>query len=130
MFICGPEKETGKINTHNLRMKMKTNLILLFPFCLALLSSCKDPTISCFTHSPDTITTSTVVTFNAACSEEASYFTWNFGDATADTTTTALNITHQYSNAGTYTVRLQAERKDGQFPRKNRIESSSVITVQ
>lgn len=106
------------------RCLIPAGLILLF------LIACKDTTVACFTHSPDAITTSTPVTFNASCSEEASYFTWNFGDGSADTTTGSLSITHQYSNAGTYSVKLNVKRKDGHVPKKSKLESSEQITVQ
>ena len=103
---------------------------VFFLSLILLLFSCKEPTVACFSHSPNAITTSTPVTFNASCSEEASYFTWNFGDGSADTITTSLSVTHQYANAGTFTVKLNVKRKDGNVPKESKLESSEVITVQ
>lgn len=102
----------------------------LFTFILIFLFSCKDPTIACFSHSPDTITTNVPVTFNAGCSDEASYYTWNFGDGSYDTTTTALTITHEYTITGTFIIRLNVKRKDGNLPRGSKTESTELISVQ
>lgn len=84
-----------------------------FIFILIFMAHCSKPTIACFVSSGNSISKDSSVTLNAACSENASYYTWNFGDNTKDTTTTDFKIQHQYSNSGQYTITLHAKRKDG-----------------
>lgn len=110
---------------------MKKRFAFFLSISFAFLISCNDPTIACFTFSPSSaITTATPVIFNASCSEETSYFTWNFGDGTDDILVTSPNITYQYANAGTYIVKLSAKRKDGYPPKKSKFATSQAITVQ
>jgi PKD repeat protein len=96
--------------------------------CLAI--SCSKPTEACFTYTPTSATTNTNVTFNASCSDNASYFSWNFGDNTSDTTNTSMTITHKFSSTGQYIVTLIAERKDGMTLGKDKPKATQTITVQ
>jgi PKD repeat protein len=104
--------------------------LTILTFITSLTTSCSKPTEACFTYSPTTITTNTTVTFNASCSDNASYFYWNFGDNTADTTTTSLTITHKFNATGQYTVKLNAKRKDGMTLGKDKPKTIQIITVQ
>ena len=97
---------------------------------IILTNSCAKPMEACFTYSPATITTTTVVTFNSSCSQNASSFIWNFGDNTADTTAQSLIVTHKYSTVGTYTVTLNVERKDGVSMKKGKPKTQQTIIVQ
>lgn len=90
--------------------------------------SCSKPTESCFTCSQKTIKIDSVVTFDASCSGNASYFTWNFGDSTKDTTTTSLKIKHKFTKTGQFIVNLVAKRKDG-VSSGNDTKASQMITV-
>lgn len=106
-------------------------LFLISCLFVSLFTACSKPTNTCFTYSPTTaITTNTDIVFNATCSENASSYRWTFGDGTTDTTTHSLTITHKYNTAGTYTVTLNAERKDGVSIRKGKPEQTQTITVQ
>jgi PKD repeat protein len=98
--------------------------------CSSLLTSCSKPTEVCFTYAPTIVTTNTKVTFDASCSDNASYFLWSFGDNTADTTTTSLTITHMFSSEGQYNVTLQVKRKDGVAFGKDKPATTQIITVQ
>lgn len=109
---------------------MKNIFYTFIVITIIFLTACQKPTEACFTYSPTTIDTTTVVTFNASCSQNASYFTWNFGDNTGDTTVTSATITHKFSASGTYTVTLNAERKDGATFGKSHPTTTQVITVQ
>ena len=74
------------------------------------------------------VTTDSIVTFDASCSGNASYFTWNFGDSTKDTTTTSLKIKHKFTKTGQFIVNLTAKRKDGVTMGKD-TRASEIITV-
>lgn len=111
-------------------MKNIPYLLTILTFFWSLATSCSKPTEACFTYSPKTITTNTNVSFNASCSYNASYFTWNFGDNTPDTTTTSLTITHKFSLTGPFNVTIIAKRKDGVTLGKDKPKATQVITVQ
>lgn len=111
-------------------MKCAFYILALMSFLTGLTTSCTRPTEACFTYSPATITTNTVVEFNASCSENASTYSWNFGDNIPDTLTNSLTITHIFPAAGQYNVTLKAKRKDGMTFGKDKPESTQVITVQ
>lgn len=94
--------------------KMKPNYLIFILFFLPFFTtSCSKPTVACFTYSQITNPSDSIVTFNAACTENASYFTWNFGDNSKDTTTTSLIIKHKFNKTGPFNVTLNAKRKDG-----------------
>ncbi len=96
-----------------------------------LMSKCTKAPDSCFTYSPSHINAGNVVTFNANCSKNASYFEWNFGDGTADTNVANTHtIHHVYKTPGSYKVILNAKQKGGVTSRKGTPESSIVIVVQ
>ena len=97
---------------------------------IILTNSCAKPLEACFTYSPTTITITTVITFNASCSQNASSFIWHFGDNTTDTTSYSPAVTHKYSTAGTYTVILNVEREDGMSLKKGNPQTQQTITVQ
>ena len=57
---------------------MKTLFLKSFTLGISttlLFSQCSKPTNSCFDYSPSNPSTSSTITFNAACSENASFFT-------------------------------------------------------
>lgn len=110
--------------------KMKNIFFTLTVTVIIFLTACEKPTNGCFTYSPTTITTATVVTFNSSCSENASYFTWNFGDNSADTIVTSLTVTHKFSAVGQFTVTLNAKRKDGWSLKNSNPITTQTITVQ
>ena len=58
----------------------------------------------------------------------ASYFAWNFGDSTKDSTTTSLKIKHKFTKTGQFIVNLVAKRKDGVTMGKD-TKASEMITV-
>lgn len=75
------------------------------------------------------VTTDSIVTFDASCSGNASYFAWNFGDSTKDTTTTSLKIKHKFTKTGQFIVNLTAKRKDGVTMGKD-TRASEIIRVE
>lgn len=109
--------------------KNKIRLDAIVLFCLAL-TSCTKRENACFEYSPSNPTTTTIITFNAACSEDTYSYRWTFGDGSSDTTSTSLTINHKYNAAGIYTVTLNAERKDGVTLRKGKTKATKTITVQ
>lgn len=110
-------------------MKLAITPFILFILITLWTISCSKPTESCFTCSQKTIKIDSVVTFDASCSGNASYFTWNFGDSTKDTTTTSLKIKHKFTKTGQFIVNLTAKRKDG-VSSGNDTKASQMITVE
>ena len=110
-------------------MKKAITTFIIFIVFTLLATSCSKPTESCFTCSQKTITRDSIVTFDASCSGNASYFAWNFGDSTKDTTTTSLKIKHKFTKTGQFIVNLVAKRKDGVTMGKD-TKASEMITVQ
>ncbi len=110
-------------------MKKAITPFILFILITLCAISCSKPTESCFSYSKSKITTDSIVTFNASCSGNASYFTWNFGDSTKDTTTTSLKIKHKFNKNGQFIVNLVAKRKDG-VSSGNDTKASQMITVE
>lgn len=111
-------------------MKNTFCLLIMLTCVMSLMISCSDPTEACFTYTPTIITRNTTVTFDASCSENVSFYSWNFGDGTADTTTTSFTVTHRFFSTGQYNVTLQAKRKDGVTLGKDKPISTQTITVQ
>ena len=109
-------------------MKKVIDAWMIICFTTYFTTSCSKPTESCFTYSQKVITTDSIVTFDASCSGNASYFAWNFGDSTKDTTTTSLKIKHKYTKIGQFIVKLVAKRKDGVTMGKD-TKASEMITV-
>lgn len=100
---------------------------------IILFNNCSKPSKACFNFSPnENIRAQTPILFDASCSKNASYFTWDFGDGTTENSTLGTNtITHSYSVTGTYKITLIAKRKDGVTLRKNNTYSiSKTINVQ
>jgi len=102
--------------------------LIILSFIAFFTTSCSKPTESCFTCSQKTITRDSMITFDASCSGNASYFAWNFGDDTNDTTTTSLKIKHKFAKTGQFIVKLVAKRKDGVTMGKD-TKASEMITV-
>gem|GEM_PF-1421352 len=102
--------------------------LIILSFIAFFTTSCSKPTESCFTCSQKTITRDSIITFDASCSGNASYFAWNFGDDTKDTTTTSLKIKHKFAKTGQFIVNLVAKRKDGVTMGKD-TKASELITV-
>lgn len=110
----------------------KTILFLSLSTCfLSLISSCAKPTEACFDSSPiESITTTTAVTFDASCTKYGGYsYNWNFGDGTDTTFYGDQLITHTFNTSGTYTVTLQAKRKDRLvlFPNNKYLTKRTVV---
>ena len=110
-------------------MKKAITPFILFILITLWATSCSKPTESCFSYSKSKITTDSIVTFDASCSGNASYFAWNFGDSTKDTTTTSLKIKHKFTKTGQFIVNLVAKRKDGVTMGKD-TKASEMITVE
>jgi len=89
---------------------MKDYLIIIIT---VFFFSCARTEKSCFDYFPAEPLAGNVVVFNAACSQNASNYTWSFGDGSADTTTNAIAINHVYRTPGIYIVEMKAGRKDG-----------------
>lgn len=109
---------------------MKTIFYPIIATSIIFLTACSKPTEACFSFSPTTVSANTTVTFNASCSENASYFDWNFGDNTPDTSVTALTVTHKFTSVGQFTITLNANRKDGVSFRKSHPTTTQTIIVQ
>lgn len=90
-------------------MKIK-NLIALPAIALAVLfTSCEKEPKASFTASKTEVDIDEVVTFTNTTVDGETY-SWNFGDGN---TSTLVSPTHKYAAAGTYTVTLKAESKNG-----------------
>jgi len=76
---------------------------------------------SCFTISPSEIHSGDVVTFSSSCSENATDFSWDFGDGG---TSTDVSPTHTYIAAGDFTITLTVKDAGGLSS-----ASSQTITV-
>lgn len=110
-------------------MTLKNLRALLVIQFLFFLASCGKPTKACFTISPNPVSVNSTVTFDPSCSQNAGFYEWNFGDGSNDTTSTS-SITHQFNSAGSFTVTLNASRKDGLTLGKDYPTKTEVITVQ
>ena len=103
--------------------------------CLLLLiisvnNSCVKKTEACFTFAPAEVKIGTPVTFNSSCSTDATYFTWNFGDAATDKTVKTITTTHKYTAAGTYTIKLTAKRDSKSSAGRSIRSTTQTVTVQ
>lgn len=89
--------------------------------CTSLFASCATEPTACFsTDKSGSVKENEEVKFNAGCSEDASSYSWNFGDGG---TAEGIEAKHKYSAAGTYDVKLTAT-SDGQVD-----EATARITV-
>jgi PKD repeat protein len=107
---------------------MSKNLILIWS-ALLLLESCVKKTEACFTYSPEAIDVNDVVTFDASCSQSASFFYWNFGDLTVDTSNNSHLINYSFDEPGVYEVNLKVIRKDGITLGKDNYSIKKTIVV-
>jgi PKD repeat protein len=81
-------------------------VFFLFAFVATIsFASCMkmDP-VACLSNTPTTGKVGASLTFTS-CSTDAHHEEWDFGDAA---TTTGTTVTHAYSKAGTFTVKLTA----------------------
>jgi PKD repeat protein len=108
---------------------MKRLLLLLLIFSAAFIS-CKKPVNACFDFSPAHPLLSDTVSFDASCSEEATSYTWTFGDGSPDTTTTSATIKHAFPSAGYYNVYLVVSPTHRSSLRKSHPEMTRIVTVQ
>lgn len=114
-------------------MKNKIVILTISSLILSLINSCAKPQEACFNIFPTTITTSTSVEFDASCTKYGGYsYNWDFGDGTSDTTVMSVpTITHTFNTSGTYTITLNAGRKDGVvWKENNKHITTRTITVQ
>ncbi len=103
-------------------MKSITKLFSITVIAVLALTSCmKKPMACCDVPASGTVGLS--LSFNSACSMDASQYEWNFGDGSA--VSKEATTTHSYTAAGTYTVKLMAMDKKG----KNMNETSKSITI-
>ncbi len=115
-----------------MKIKMLSKISVLTMSCIYLLASCTPVEHACFNYYPEAPDTSTVVYFDPSCTDLAFTYKWSFGDGTPDSTILgqAVPIGHKYSEPGTYTVVLNAVRKDGVSFRKGKTEVSEKVVVQ
>ena len=85
---------------------MKKILFLLAVCTMFTFTNCMkmDPVACLATANPTTGKVGTSLSFTS-CSTDAHHEEWDFGDAA---TTTGTTVTHAYSKAGTFTVKLTA----------------------
>ena len=108
----------------------KTIYILVI---IILFNNCSKPSEACFDFSPnENIGTQTPVLFDASCSKNAGYYTWDFGDGVVENSTLGTTtIKHTYSVSGSYEVTVTAKKKDGVTLKKdNKYSISKTIIVQ
>lgn len=99
---------------------------------IILFNNCSKPSEACFDFSPnENISTQTPVLFDASCSKNAGYYTWDFGDGTSENSILGSStIVHTYSTSGSYQVTLTAKRKDGVTLKKdNKYSINKTIVV-
>ena len=98
---------------------------------VALIASCTPVEHACFTYYPEAPDTSTFVLFDPSCTDLAFTYKWSFGDGTPDSTILGQStpIGHKFSEPGTYTVVLNAIRKDGVSLRKGKTQVSEKVVV-
>jgi PKD repeat protein len=84
------------------------------------------PPVAAFTYSPTSPQVGQAVHFDASSSHDPDgsivSYSWNFGDGH---TATGVSVTHSYSHAGSYTVRLTVRDDDG---RSNTKQQSIIVT--
>ena len=83
----------------------KTPTLLLIVLALALMSSCKNAPVACFTvtTTADSIRVGRTVQFDASCTSDATSYYWDFGNGLNASAVTAQTT---YDSATTYTVNL------------------------
>lgn len=101
-------------------MKNHTTILMIASISILISSSCKkednggpdDPNApyACFA-APTEITAGILATFNSSCSENATSFSWNFGDGGSSTD---ANPSHTFSAAGSFDVVLTVSDIEGE----------------
>ena len=109
---------------------MKKLSYLLIGMGMLSVCACTKPIDACFSTPVGALTTNEPVLFDASCTQNASTYTWSFGDNFSDTTVTSTTILHKYSASGSYIVSLAAQRKDGKTSGKDKIVFQKTITIQ
>lgn len=89
---------------------MKTvNHLILVTAGLFVMSSCTKTPSACYSADKGKAAkVNEEVQFDASCSQDATTYTWDFGDGGTDS---GLNVKHKYLNTGVYTVTLKASNK-------------------
>ena len=87
-------------------MKRRSLAVVMLAFCAAHISSCSTAPTACFNvvTPSDSIRVGHTVTFNSACSADASHIYWDFGNGTSSYL--SPNTTTTYDTLGTYNVSL------------------------
>lgn len=112
-----------------MKIKIVFGIIGLCIF-LELLTSCRNNRVNaCFMVRESIGGITNQLEFDASCSQNATYFQWNFGDGTIITNTTSKLISHTYLSKGEYNVILEVKGKDGVSLLKNNhiIEKTVII---
>ena len=103
----------------------------IFGFLLLaiLMNGCRKPIYACFVYSPTApITTTTALSFDASCSEEAETFQWNYNDGNVPAPQSSSIIdSHTFLSQGTYSVTLTVGRSGR---KKETITTTQIIIVQ
>lgn len=101
---------------------MKKFTIILFTVLgLASFSSCKKDPLSCASADKTSALTDESITFTS-CSENSERISWDFGDGNTEE---GNSVTHSYSKAGTYLVKMVAYSKKD----KDWDKTAMIITV-
>ena len=86
-------------------MKRSLRIFSLLLITIIVFTNCatKNPMACC--DFPASGTAGQSISFTSTCSTDANSYKWDFGDGT---TSTVANVSHTYSTAGHYTVKLMA----------------------
>jgi PKD repeat protein len=105
-------------------MKKYLNTLMVVAVSLLITTSCEEtePPEACF-EPPNALFAGTPSAFNSSCTQNASSFSWNFGDGGTSTDTNPL---HTYADAGSYTVTLVADNDEGD---SDEISITVIVTV-
>lgn len=99
----------------------KTTLILFAAIGLIFFNSCKKDPLGCASADKSSVLTGESITFTS-CSENSERISWDFGDGNAEE---GNSVSHSYSTAGTYLVKMTAYSKKD----KDWDKTSMLVTV-